>query len=312
MIIRKKAEGFKNEQFFVIPDIFIEDYLKTPYPYSLLITLMGYFPKAQGHYIKRSAGCGTALMIYCSAGSGFYSINGEPARTLSAGQILIIPPRTPHEYGASEDSPWNIYWVHFKGAFYQPFYEAVHPYLPVSAGDIPGDRIRDIFNQCFCLLQLPYRKEEYFYLCQLVVTMLSIIPCLFRNSSLGLGLGSSESIERAVTFMQTHLHKKITSHELAAYTNLSYSRLSYIFKQSTGYAPIEFFLRTKIQAVARDLYFSNLPIRDIALDYGIEDPYYFSRLFKKIMGKSPDKFRKAVDTAKSISVISPTPRFAQA
>jgi AraC-like DNA-binding protein len=301
MITRKKAEGFENEQFFVIPNIFIEEHLKTPYPHSLLITLMGYFPRARDHYIKRPAGCGTALMIYCSAGSGFCSINGEAARTLSAGQILIIPPRTPHEYGASEDAPWSIYWVHFKGSFYEPFYEAVSPYLPISAGDIPGDRIRDIFNQCFCLLQLPYRKEEYFYLCQLVTTMLSIIPCLFRNSSPGLGLDSSESIERAVTFMQTHLHKRISGPELAAYTNLSYSRLSYIFKHSTGYAPVEFFLRTKIQAAARDLYFSKLPIRDIALDYGIEDPYYFSRLFKKIMGKSPDKFRKAADDRAEIS-----------
>ncbi|MDR2376017.1 MAG: helix-turn-helix transcriptional regulator, partial [Treponema sp.] len=66
----------------------------------------------------------------------------------------------------------------------------------------------------------------------------------------------------------------------------------YLFKHTTGYAPIEFFLRTKIQASARDLYFSNLPVRDIALSYGIEDPYYFSRLFKKIMGISPLKFRK--------------------
>jgi YesN/AraC family two-component response regulator len=55
---------------------------------------------------------------------------------------------------------------------------------------------------------------------------------------------------------------------------------------------MEFFLRTKIQATAKDLYFSSLPIRDIALTYGIEDPYYFSRLFKKVMGISPLNFRK--------------------
>jgi AraC-like DNA-binding protein len=71
----------------------------------------------------------------------------------------------------------------------------------------------------------------------------------------------------------------------------SYSHLTYLFKHSTGYAPIEFFLRTKNQAAARDLYFSNLPIKDIALTYGIEDPYYFSRLFKKIMGISPSEYR---------------------
>jgi AraC-like DNA-binding protein len=291
MIREHKTEGFKNEQFFVIPDPFLDDYRRAPYLSSLLITLMGYFPRALNHYIKRPEGCGTALMIYCSSGSGFYSINNGPIKNLSAGQILIIPPRTPHEYGASEDNPWSIYWVHFKGAFYQPFYEAVSPFLPISIGDVIGDRIKDIFNQCFCLLQLPYQKEEYAYLCQMTAAMLSLIPCTVKQSNIGLTFDGYEGIERAIIFMKNNLHKKITGAELADQARFSYSRLSYLFKHSTGYAPIEFFLRTKIQAAARDIYFSSLPIRDIALTYGIEDPYYFSRLFKKMMGISPQKFR---------------------
>ncbi|MDR1108126.1 MAG: AraC family transcriptional regulator, partial [Spirochaetaceae bacterium] len=35
-----------------------------------------------------------------------------------------------------------------------------------------------------------------------------------------------------------------------------------------------------MQAASQDLYFSDLPVKDIAFAYGIEDPYYFSRLFK--------------------------------
>ncbi|MDR0670450.1 MAG: AraC family ligand binding domain-containing protein [Treponema sp.] len=241
MIREKKAEGFENEQFFVVSNLFLTDYLKNPYPHSLLITLMGYFPRALNHYMKRPEGCGTALLIYCGAGSGFYSINGSPAKTLSAGQLVILPPHTPHEYGASEDKPWSIYWVHFKGPFYPPFYKAVSPYFPVSTGDIMGDRIKGIFNRCFCLLQLPYQKEEYFYLCQMVSVMLSIIPCTVKQSTIGLTLDGSEGIERAIGFMRSHLHKRITGAELAEYTHFS----------------------------------SNLPVRDIALTYGIEDPYYF-------------------------------------
>jgi AraC-like DNA-binding protein len=295
MIREHKAEGFKNEQFFVIPKLFLDEYISTQYPYSLLITLMGYFPRALDHYIKRPEGCGTALMIYCSSGSGFYSINNGPVKTLSSGQILIIPPRMPHEYGASEDNPWSIYWVHFKGPFYQPFYKTVSPFLPVSAGDVIGSRIKDIFNQCFCLLQLPYQKEEYFYLCQLTATMLSLIPCTVKQSTIGLTFDGYEGIDRAVVYMKNHLHEKIIGAELADYSGFSYSWLSYLFKQSTGYAPIEFFLRTRIQAAAKDIYFSNLSIRDIALTYGFEDPYYFSRLFKKVMGISPRKFRNKTE-----------------
>ncbi|MDR0449883.1 MAG: helix-turn-helix transcriptional regulator, partial [Treponema sp.] len=61
--------------------------------------------------------------------------------------------------------------------------------------------------------------------------------------------------------------------------------------QFTGYAPMEYFLRLKIQAAARDIFFSDSLIQDIAAIYGIEDPYYFSRLFKRIMGVSPRQYR---------------------
>jgi AraC-like DNA-binding protein len=58
-----------------------------------------------------------------------------------------------------------------------------------------------------------------------------------------------------------------------------------------GYAPMQFFLRTKVQAAAKELYYTTTPIKDIAASYGIDDPYYFSRLFKSIMGISPKQFR---------------------
>ncbi|GHV72732.1 transcriptional regulator [Spirochaetia bacterium] len=291
MLSLKKVVGFENEQFFVIPDDFREGLDKNALTNFLTTTVIGYFPRAKNHYIRRSNGCHTALMLYCSAGGGFYSINGDPANTLSPGQLIILPPNTPHEYGASENNPWTIYWVHFKGAFFQPFYEMVFPSLPVPIGDVLGDRIKEIFNQCFCLLQMPYQKEEYLYLCQLVTTMLTIIPCAAKQSIMQLSLDGSEGIEKAISYMQNHLHEEIHGGRLAEVSHFSYSHLTHLFKRSTGYAPIEFFLRTKIQAAARALYFSNLPVKDIALSYGIEDAYYFSRLFKKIMGVSPSEYR---------------------
>jgi len=39
------------------------------------------------------------------------------------------------------------------------------------------------------------------------------------------------------------------------------------------------------------LYNGDTKIKDIALSIGYEDPYYFSRLFKKYMNVSPDRFR---------------------
>ncbi|MDR3336450.1 MAG: AraC family transcriptional regulator [Treponema sp.] len=291
MITQKKAEGFINEQLLVVPEAFLTNFLRNSLSGFLTVTSTGYFPHAKGHYIKRAGGYGAALLLYCSSGSGFYSILGEEHRTLKPGEAIILPPHVPHEYGASEDNPWTIYWVHLKGSCFQSYYDMIDPLWPVPIGDVMGDKLKELFHQCFCVLQMPYCLEEYLYLCQLVTTMLSLILCAAKQSSVQLTLNGTEGIERVITYMQSHLHEEISGAQLAAAARFSYSHLSSLFKKSTGYAPKEYFLHTKIQASARDLYFSSLSVKDIALSYGIEDAYYFSRLFKKIMGLSPSEYR---------------------
>jgi AraC-like DNA-binding protein len=291
MITEKKADGFEHEQFFVVSDHFLDIYLKKSLSHYLSVTLMGYFPHAVNHYMRRSSGCGTALLIYCQSGSGFYSISGAPFKILSSGQLLLIPPHTPHEYYASHDSPWTIYWVHFKGDSFLPFYDMVQEKLPLHIDELLGDKLKELFHQCFCILQLPYQQEEFLYLCHLVATMLALVSCATKQSNIELTLNGAQGIEKTIAYMQAHLHETVTLGELAEAAHFSASHLYLLFKHSTGYAPVDFYLRTKIQSAAKDLYFSNLPIRDIAASYGIEDPYYFSRLFKKVMGMSPLYYR---------------------
>ena len=47
-----------------------------------------------------------------------------------------------------------------------------------------------------------------------------------------------------------------------------------------------------MQEAARELYFTRKSIKEIGLMYGIPDPYYFSRQFKRVMGVSPVAYRE--------------------
>ncbi|MDR0721097.1 MAG: AraC family transcriptional regulator [Treponema sp.] len=165
--------------------------------------------------------------------------------------------------------------------------------MPVDIGSIIGDKFKELFYQCFCILQFPYYEEEFLYLCQQIGTMLTLLPCAVKRSlvQLALNKGTSQQIQKALSYMQAHIHEEVTLAELAGIAHFSPSHLYRLFKSSTGCAPIDFFLKTKIHAAAQDIYFSTLPVKDIACSYGIEDPYYFSRLFKKIMGVSPQYYR---------------------
>jgi AraC-like DNA-binding protein len=287
----KKADGFENEEMFFISDSLIEKFGETPIGKILTVIGFGHFPHAAGHLIQRPNGCRTGLMMYCTSGTGYYSINGGPALTLSAKQLIILPPGVPHEYGASNDNPWSIYWAHIKGSFFDSIYNMVSRDMPITIPDVFGERLRELFRQCLCIVKIPYQEEEFIYLCQLISTVLSLIPCAIKQSIVQTSIIGAPEIDRTISFMQRHLHESITLPQLSAEVRYSQSHLNYLFKKSMGYAPMQFFLRIKVQAAARELYYTNTSIKDIAASYGIEDPYYFSRLFKSIMGISPKKFR---------------------
>lgn len=62
-------------------------------------------------------------------------------------------------------------------------------------------------------------------------------------------------------------------------------------KQKTGHSPIDYFFQMKMQKASQQLDFTNRSVKDIAMSMGFDDPYYFSKRFKKITGMSPRKYR---------------------
>jgi AraC-like DNA-binding protein len=52
-----------------------------------------------------------------------------------------------------------------------------------------------------------------------------------------------------------------------------------------------YFNHLKMQRACQLLQFTGLRIKEIAAEFGFEDPYYFSRLFTKTMGVSPTDYR---------------------
>ena len=103
--------------------------------------------------------------------------------------------------------------------------------------------------------------------------------------------GNMDCIDSAILFMQEHINENIKLNELSHRYNYSPSRFSSLFKQKTGYAPIDYFIQMKMQKASQHLGITDKSIKDIALSMGFDDPYYFSKRFTKVMGLSPSKYR---------------------
>ena len=64
------------------------------------------------------------------------------------------------------------------------------------------------------------------------------------------------------------------------------------FKAATGFSPIDYVQRLRIEHAKRLLEENRLPVEEIAWKCGYEDPAFFRRLFRRTTGMTPGSFRK--------------------
>ena len=94
--------------------------------------------------------------------------------------------------------------------------------------------------------------------------------------------------------MEQQLHQRLTLEQLAeAAGNPSPWQFIRHYRASTGQTPMQAFLHRKIARACYLLEVSDISISDLAREFGYEDAYYFSRLFKKVTGVSPSHYRQS-------------------
>ncbi len=79
---------------------------------------------------------------------------------------------------------------------------------------------------------------------------------------------------------------------VCSYLNISTSRFSSIFKNTTGKTFMEVLIKTRMEKAKELLSNTDMKNYEIAEKVGFSDPHYFSISFKKITGKTPTEFAR--------------------
>lgn len=121
--------------------------------------------------------------------------------------------------------------------------------------------------------------------------LLRIIGSFFRESEEG--SGSTNSVfENVITYMNENFHENISMEEIAEKCNLSEGYFYRQFKKFTGQSPLNYLNAIRIKKAAFYLEHTSFYINKIAEMCGFNDPYYFSRIFKKTTKSTPQQYRK--------------------
>ncbi|GMK40215.1 hypothetical protein PCCS19_32700 [Paenibacillus sp. CCS19] len=110
-------------------------------------------------------------------------------------------------------------------------------------------------------------------------------------SDSGMREPTREDIKRLIDYMKVNIAQDFSLKQAADMINMSESYLSTIFKKETGLGFTDWINAMRVEEAARYLEHSSLPSYSIAEKVGYENINYFGRIFKKLKGVSPQKYR---------------------
>ena len=294
----KRKDGFSGERSVVLPPMVVDMEREDALTSSLFVTDIGYYPHAAHHCRERREGLSEHVLIYCVEGRGWYRLSNN-VMEVRAGEFFILPAGRPHAYGSAEGEAWTIYWVHFGGTHSNIYVDGAQ--VPQRINTAINSRIIDrnnIFEEILTTLSHGCGLEHLRYASALLhhylasMRYLDMFRAATQNYSASAQSQYIDPVGAAIHYMQEHVEQRITLNDVLHYVGYSSSRFSKLFRQRTGCSPLAYFNLLKVQAARRWLDETDLCLNQICHKVGIEDPYYFSRLFSKTMGLSPQAYRK--------------------
>jgi AraC-like DNA-binding protein len=188
---------------------------------------------------------------------------------LGAGDVAHYPPGLAHDERAIGDQLFELLYIGFAGP------ELVASGLPVH--DRQG-RMRSLLRW---LLDVPADDPRQ--------PALAAALLLEREHC---AQAPNDDLELQVRrYLREHLAEAVDVDAMAASVGLSRWHFTRRFSATVGIPPARYLERMRVEAATALLQATQLPLKAIATEVGLRDPYHLSRVVKRVTGRAPGALR---------------------
>ena len=229
-------------------------------------------------------------ILYVANGKTHFWFDGRE-EIVSTGHMVLYKPEEIQKYVYYlEDNP-EVFWIHFTGSDVKN----ILAYHGISldehvfyCGVLPD--YKALFRKIIQELQLcRYGYEDY--IASLFNDILLLVDRQQHEQKKATG-NVQEQIERAAAYFNENYNTKISIDDYAESLHISTNWFIHNFKQYAGMSPAQYILSLRMVNAQSLLERTTYNIKEISEIVGYENPLYFSRVFKKEIGKSPAQYRK--------------------
>ncbi len=257
----------------------------------LILNCAGHFTSKHPFCTDNARGRLDYYLMYINSGKLTF-FNGDTPLDAGAGDLIIFRANNRYSYSYRGGETLSYFWVHFTGSEVET-------------------RLREYSLECFpaiCSTELqnhiPHRFRTIFdafpnqdALRERELSALLERLLITASRSIARDDEKHSTLTNALRYIGSNYSANIRISDLADTEHLSVSRFNYLFKEQMGMPPSKYILTLRMSSAKELLRSTDLPVKQIGIMCGYDDPHFFSKTFKGFYGISPAEYRKGFGTA---------------
>ncbi|MFI1094895.1 helix-turn-helix domain-containing protein [Streptomyces sp. NPDC020917] len=238
----------------------------------------------------RPGGTADWLLLVTVEGRGRLRLPAAPDVLVGHGQVAVIEPRTPHDYGTDHEAgQWSLRWAHLLA---RPEWLLLLDWPSPAPGvrhidvdETVHARIVQALDRAISARRSGLRRDLLFAMNAVEEALLWCDTANPRETVL------DPRLRTVLEYVGSHLEHPHTVASLAHVGGISPSRLAHLAAQQLGTSLMAHVDGKRMELARLLLTHTDLPIAHVAGQVGFTDPLYFSRRFRAATSMSPSRFR---------------------